>query len=255
MPMKNQLLFFSLLLTSSICYSQTFPAILKKGNRQDSAKTLKIPAIFTRQKTGSDLSKEEIASGLKQALQVSTERATSKLAAADGFFKNAAVKILIPAEARKLESTLRSLGMGRKVDQAILSINRAAEDAAASAAPIFIQAITAMTLPDALGILRSNEAGATVYLQNKTTTSLSNAFQPVIQQSLQKVDATKHWDAITTAYNTVSREKITTDLAAYVTEKALAGIFNQLAQEEMLIRKNPGARTTELLRKVFAQNP
>lgn len=252
--MKNHFLLILFLFLSGLGYSQSFPAILKKGNRNDSSKTVKIPAIFTRQKAGADLGSEEIASGLKQALQVSTERATSKLSAADGFFKNAALKILIPEEARKLESTLRSLGMGRKVDQAILSINRAAEDAAASATPIFVQAVKEITIQDALGILRSSDAAATAYLQQKTITSLTNAFQPVIQQSLQKVDATKHWNAITTAYNTVSREKINTDLTAYVTEKAMAGIFYQLAQEELLIRKNPAARTTELLKKVFAQN-
>jgi hypothetical protein len=232
---------------------QGLPAIFKKSTKNDSSSAIKLPAIFSKHKQGTSLGTEEIAAGLKQALQVGAARATGKLSAADGFFKNAALKILMPAEAKKLESTLRSLGMGKQVDAAIMAMNRAAEDAAASATPIFVQAVKGMTIQDAAGILRGGNDAATAYLRSKTSTALLDAFSPVIGQSLKKVDATKHWTTITTAYNTVSREKVATDLTAYVTEKALSGIFLQLAEEEQKIRKDPAARTTELLRKVFAQ--
>jgi hypothetical protein len=244
---------FFVMFCAAAAQSQGLPAIFKKGTKNDSSAAIKMPAIFSKNRPGTNLAPEEVAAGLKQALQVGSERATGKLAAADGFFKNAALKILMPAEAKKLESTLRSLGMGKQVDAAILAMNRAAEDAAASATPIFVQAVKGITIQDAVAILRGGDAAATTYLHTKTNTALLDAFSPIISQSLKKVDATKYWTTITTAYNTVSREKVATDLTEYVTEKALSGIFLQLAQEEQKIRKDPAARTTELLRKVFAQ--
>jgi hypothetical protein len=197
------------------------------------------------------LSTEDIAAGLKEALSVGAQRGSDKLSAADGFFKNAALKILMPAEAKKVEETLRGIGMGKQVDQAILAMNRAAEDATKSAAPIFVNAVKSMTIDDAMGILKGGDNAATNYLKGKTTPQLTEAFRPVIEQSLQKVDATKYWNTIFSNYNRVAKDKINPDLPAYVTEKALAGIFMQLADEEKSIRQNPAARTTELLKKVF----
>lgn len=252
--MKKQLLPFLLFSCAiSSAHGQGVSAIFKKGSKNDSSAFQKVIQVFGKNKMGVNLSTEEIAAGLRQALQVGAERATGKLSVADGFFKDAALKILMPEEAKKLESTLRSLGMGAQVDQAILSMNRAAEDAAGSATAIFVQAVKEMTIQDAAGILRGNDMAATGYLREKTSAALVNAFQPIIDQSLKKVNATKHWSTVTTTYNTVSRQKINTDLVAYVTEKALNGIFLQLGQEEKKIRKDPAARTTELLRKVFAQ--
>jgi hypothetical protein len=172
----------------------------------------------------------------------------------DGFFKNAAIKILLPEEAQKVEKTMRDLGMGSLVDKAILSVNRAAEDAAKSAAPIFVNAVKSMTINDALGILKGSDTAATSYLKSKTTLSLTNAFKPVIEKSLAKVNATKYWGDVFTAYNKFATKKINTDLSAFVTERALDGIFYQVGVEEKAIRKDPVARTTEILRKVFGKN-
>lgn len=203
--------------------------------------------------TTGGLSTNEIISGLKEALAVGAERSSTKLSSMDGFFKNAAIKILLPEEAQKVEKTLRDLGMGSLVDKAILSVNRAAEDAASSAAPIFVNAIKTMTINDALGILKGSDTAATSYLKGKTTVALTNAFKPVIEKSLAKVNATKFWGDVFTAYNQFATKKINPDLSAFVTERALTGIFYQVGLEEKAIRKDPVARTTEILKKVFGK--
>jgi hypothetical protein len=132
-------------------------------------------------------------------------------------------------------------------------MNRAAEDAAKDAAPIFVNAIKQMSFQDAWGILRGGDSAATKYLREKTTQSLTQAFRPVIERSLEKVNATKHWNTVFSSYNKVGKEPVNTDLPAYVTEKALAGLFYQVALEEMKIRKDPVARTTDILKKVFGR--
>lgn len=197
------------------------------------------------------LTTAEIASGLKQALEVGAQNSANQLSSLDGFFKNAAIKILLPAEAQKVEKTLRDVGMGSLVDKAILSVNRAAEDAAKSAAPIFIDAIKTMTIQDALGILKGGDFAATNYLKSKTTTALTSAFKPVIESSLTKVNATKYWSDVFTNYNRFATNKINPDLSAFVTGKAIDGIFYQVSLEEQKIRKDPVARVTDLLKKVF----
>jgi hypothetical protein len=203
-------------------------------------------------KTSTGLTNDEVISGLKEALQVGAENSGKKLSALDGFFKDAAIKILMPEEAKKVEKTLRNLGMGKQVDNAILSMNRAAEDAAKDAVPIFINAIKQMSIQDAFGILKGGDFAATNYLKDKTTSALIDAFRPVIENSLKKVDATKYWNTVFTTYNKFSSDKVNPDLAAYVTEKALTGIFYQVGQEEQKIRKDPLARTSDILKKVFA---
>jgi enolase len=132
-------------------------------------------------------------------------------------------------------------------------MNRAAEDASKSAAPIFINAIKQMSIQDAVGILRGGDFAATDFLKSKTTANLTEAFRPVIEQSLAKVNATKYWNSLFTTYNTFSTQKVNTDLSAYVTEKALAGIFHEVALEEQKIRKDPAAQTTSLLKQVFGK--
>jgi hypothetical protein len=197
------------------------------------------------------LSNTEIVSGLKQALEIGAQNSANQLSSLDGFFKNAAIKILLPQEAQKVEKTLRDLGMGSLVDKAILSVNRAAEDAAKSAAPIFVNAIKTMTIQDALGILRGGDFAATNYLKAKTTTPLTEAFRPVIESSLSKVGATKYWSDVFTTYNKFATNKINPDLSGFVTGKAMEGIFYQVGLEEQKIRKDPVARVTDLLKKVF----
>lgn len=200
---------------------------------------------------GGQLTSAEIASGLKQALEVGAQNSSNQLSALDGFFKNAAIKILLPAEAQKVEKTLRDIGMGSLVDKAILSVNRAAEDAAKSAAPIFIDAVRTMTIQDAVGILKGGDFAATNYLKSKTTSALITAFKPVIENSLSKVNATKYWSDVFTTYNKFATNKINPDLSAFVTGKAVDGIFFQVGLEEQKIRKDPVARVTDLLKKVF----
>lgn len=192
-----------------------------------------------------------IAEGLKQALTIGTQNSTNKLSALDGFFGDAAVKILMPPEAQNVEKTLRRFGLGNLVDKTVLSFNRAAEDAAKSATPIFIDAIKQMTITDALGILKGGDFAATNYFKQKTTAALTQAFSPVISKSLDKVDATKYWSDVFTAYNRFSAKQVNTDVNAYVTQKAIDGIFYQVGLEEQKIRKNPAARVTDLLKQVF----
>ena len=199
-------------------------------------------------------STNEIASGLKEALTIGTQNSSSKLSSVDGFFGNAAIKILMPEEAKKVETTLRSIGLGSLVDKAVLSINRAAEEASKSAAPIFVDAIKTMTIQDALGILKGGDFAATNYLKTKTTSALTSAFKPVIQQSLDKVSATKYWGDVFTTYNKFATNKINPDLSGFVTDKAITGIFYQVGLEEQKIRKDPVARVTDLLKKVFGSS-
>ena len=203
--------------------------------------------------TPGSLGNDDIVAGLKEALVVGSEKGSSALSKTDGFFANAALKILMPPEAQKIETSLRKLGMNKQVDDAILTMNRAAEDACKSAAPIFTNAIKQMSFQDALGILKGSDTAATGYLRDKTTTNLTDAFRPVIEQSLQKVDATKYWNTLITNYNRFSLQKINPDLTAYVTERALNGIFFQVAIEEKNIRQDPLARTSDILKKVFAK--
>lgn len=213
----------------------------------------KASSLVLKNNSSSQLSTEEIVSGLKEALSLGAEKSTSRLSAADGFFKDAAVKILLPPEVQDVEKKMRMFGMGKLVDNAILSLNRAAEDASKSAAPIFLSAIKKMTVSDAVNILRGSDTAATAYLRRNTLASLTDAFKPVIEQSLKEVDATKHWKDVFSTYNRFSSKPVDTDINSYVTTKALNGIFYYVAQEEMNIRKNPAGRVTDVLKKVFAQ--
>ena len=199
----------------------------------------------------SGLTQDQVAAGLKEALTISTQNSTTQLSSVDGFFKNAAIKILMPPEAQKVISTLQTLGLSSLVDKAVLSMNRAAEDAAQSATPIFVNAIKQMTITDAIGILRGGNNAATNYFKSKTTADLTAAFSPAINKALQQTSATKYWNDVFTVYNQFSKTKIDTDLSSYVTGKAIDGIFYQVAIEEQKIRQNPAARVTDLLKKVF----
>ena len=246
----KKLFFFSFItLGFTTVQAQGLKGILTKQTSGDT-KASNIGSIL-KNTTKTGLSNDEIVAGLKEALSVGSNKATEKVSVTDGFFKDAAIKILMPEEAKKVEQKLRAIGMGKQVDNAVLAMNRAAEDAAKSAAPIFVNAVKGMSFSDALAILKGNNDAATVYLKDKTSNPLADAFKPVIEQSLEKVNATKYWNTVFTTYNKFSAEKVNTDLNAFVTEKALAGIFYQLAQEEASIRKNPAARTTEILKKVF----
>lgn len=194
----------------------------------------------------------EIGQGLKQALEIGTSQGADRLSTKDGFFGNLAIKILFPTEAQKVENTLRSVGLNSLADNVILSLNRAAEDAAKEAKPIFVAAIKQMTITDATNILLGNKNSATEYFKRVTTAQLMEKFKPVITTSLNKVGATKYWSDAALAYNKIPLVKpVNADLSSYVAQKAIDGMFVQVAQEELKIRDNISARSTTLLQKVF----
>jgi len=194
----------------------------------------------------------EIGGSLKQALEIATSKSSDKLSAVDGFFGNAAIKILFPPQAQKAERTLRKFGFNKLCDNAILSLNRAAEDAAKQAKPIFINAIKQMTLKDVTNILLGKPDAATEYFKRTTTVNLTVAFKPVVQNSLNKTGATKYYGDAVNQYNRVPFvRKMNPDISDYVTQKAIDGLFYEIALEEQNIRHNVGARTTPLLQKVF----
>lgn len=195
----------------------------------------------------------DVVGGLKQALELGAVNSVLRLNKLDGFFSDTAIKIIMPEEARNVEATLRKFGLGNQVDKAVLSMNRAAEDAAGGAKDIFLDAIKQMTFQDAWQILRGGDFAATEYLKKSTTTALTARFRPVIEQSLAKVDATKYWNTVFSNYNRFSAKKINPDLVAYVTERALNGLFQKIALEEKQIRKDPAARVTGLLQQVFSK--
>ena len=250
---KIILLLFIFSATVSV-QAQVFKNVIKSVTKKDSSGSSTAGKIFQKTTTGSGaLTNDEIINGLREALSVGAQNAAAQLSKTDGFFKDAIIKILMPAEAKKVESTLRNLGMGKQVDNAILSMNRAAEDASKKAVPIFVNAIKSMSITDGLSILKGGNLAATNFLKEKTTAALTEAFTPVIEASLKKVDATKYWAAVFTTYNKFSREKVDTDLLSYVTGKAIDGMFYGIGKEEEKIRKDPMARTTELLKKVFGK--
>lgn len=194
----------------------------------------------------------EAGEGIKEALSQGLAAAVLKLNKEDGFFKDALYKILIPDDAKKVENTLRDIGLGSMVDKAILQINRGAEDAAGYAKPIFVNAIKSMTIQDAIGLVRNGDTSATHFFREKTTAQLTAAFLPVIKASLDKVNATKYYGDMVNKYNSIPLvKKLNPDLTGYVTMKATNALFDLVAQEEKNIRNNFSARTTDLLKKVF----
>ncbi|HRG24362.1 MAG TPA: DUF4197 domain-containing protein [Chitinophagaceae bacterium] len=203
--------------------------------------------------TGTGVTEAEAGEGVKEALGQGLVKAVLQLNKEDGFFKDAFYKILLPPDAKKIENTLRDLGMGKMVDKAILQINRAAEDAAGQAKPIFVDAIKNMSISDAIGLVKNGDTSATHFFRVKTTEKLVAAFQPVIKASLDKLEATKYYGDMVNTYNNfpTTLKKLNPDLNAFVTNRATEALFDLVAKEELNIRQNLAARTTDLLRKVF----
>ncbi len=202
--------------------------------------------------TETPLTTAEVGEGLKEALINGISNGSDLASAVDGYFKNPRIKIPFPPDVKKVEDKLRQIGLGSEVDKFVMTLNRGAEDAAKEAKPIFINAIKQMTIQDAWGILRGSENAATEYLKRTTTAQLREKFQPVIANSLNKVNATKYYSDIVTQYNRIPLvEKVNPDLNDYATTKAMDGLFLLIADEEKKIRQDPVARTTELLKKVF----
>jgi hypothetical protein len=211
-----------------------------------------LPKILSK-KSSSGVSQDEAGKGIKEALAQGVTNAVLNLNKTDGFFGNEFYKMLLPPDAKKIESTLRNLGMGAQVDKAILSINRGAEDAVGFAKSIFMDALKEMTLADALNILKGPKDAATNYFKEKTKQKLIAAFLPSVKTSLDKTDATKHYSEIVTTYNKLPTtfKKVNPDLPDYVVGKAVDALFDQVAREEANIRENPLARTSDILKKVF----
>jgi len=199
------------------------------------------------------ITEAEAAQGIREALDQGVGRGISLLNKQDGFFGSQAYKLFLPAEAQRIENTLRQLGMGGTVDRAILQINRAAEDAVGYARPIFLDAIRGITITDAINIIRGPKDAATQYFRQRTTDKLIAAFSPIIKSSLDKFSATKYYGDVVNTYNNfpTTLNKLNPDLPSYVVGKAVDALFDQIGQEETNIRVNPVARTTEILKKVF----
>lgn len=209
--------------------------------------------ILTNLPQTTTITQSEAAQAIREALDQGTANGVGVLNKTDGFFGNEAYKLFLPPDARKVESTLRQLGFASVVDKAILQINRAAEDAVGYARPIFLDAIREMTITDAINIIKGPRDAATEYFRQKTTDKLTAAFLPVIKSSLEKFGATKYYQDLMNTYNNfpTTINKINPDLPSYVAEKAVSALFDQIAKEEVNIRNNPLARTTEILKKVF----
>ncbi|MDP4208119.1 MAG: DUF4197 domain-containing protein [Bacteroidota bacterium] len=200
------------------------------------------------------LSETDAANGIKEALIKGTNESVKVASVTDGFMGNPKIRIPFPEDAKNVETKLRAMGFGNKVDQTILSINRAAEDAAKDAAPIFVTAVKNMSVKDAVNIVKGQNDAATQYLKTNTSAELNTKFQPNIKASLDKVSATRYWSDLINLYNKIPLvKKVNPNLTEYVTGKAIDGLFVMIAQEEGKIRQDPAARTSDLLKKVFGK--
>jgi len=241
---------FALLLTIAVCFQacaqDTQTRKSRLGDLLDKAnKTL-------NNSTGGALTNDEIVQGLKEALKVGISNGSAQASATDGYFKNNTIKLLFPPDAQRVEARLRQVGLGNEVDRFVLSLNRAAEDAAKKSKPIFVKAITSMSIQDALGILRGDSTAATSYLQRTTSQELYTQFFPVVDSTLQLNQATKYYADLVNTYNKIPLvQKVNPDLKQYATQKAIEGLFFLIAQEERKIRKDPVARVSEILKRVF----
>lgn len=201
---------------------------------------------------GGTPSNDDIAKGLKEALKVGTNNSTTSASKVDGFNKNPKIKIPFPQDAKDMEQYLRSAGMGAQCDKFVETLNHGAEEAAKSAAPIFVKAITNLTISDGMKILKGPNDAATQYLKQNTNTQLKTAFLPVVKTALEKVEITKYWTPLVSTYDKVPFvTKINPDLNSYVTGKAIDGLFKLIADEELKIRTDPAARISDILKEVF----
>ncbi len=195
----------------------------------------------------------EIASGLRQALDLGIDKQVSSLTQKDGFFKNELVKILLPEELQKVDKTLRDIGLSSLADEGLKVLNRAAEDAVGEATPIFVDAVKGITFADAKQILLGQDDAATQYLTSSTKTALYAKFNPIIKSSFEEVGADQIWNNLITKYNNLPlTSDVNPDLTDYVTEEALKGVYTMIAVEEKEIRTKVSSRTTDTLKRVFA---
>ena len=234
----------ALVITMSACTSQD----LSKTARAVANEVLN----GTTSTTPKPLTNDEVISGLRNALTVGTNNSSGLASKLDGYYKNPALFIPFPPEAKKVKDKMDAIGFKDQTDKFVLTLNRAAEEAAKNAAPVFINAIKGMSIGDGFAILKGKDNAATQYLKDKTTAELKLKFTPVVQTAIDKVELTKYWNPIITNYNKIPMvEKQNPDLTAYVTERAMIGLFKLIADEELKIRKDPAARVTDILKRVF----
>ncbi|MES2591798.1 MAG: DUF4197 domain-containing protein [Bacteroidota bacterium] len=240
----------AIVITITACTSQTLQ------QQAAAAKAAAEKALQNTTGTGAKpLSNDEVVKGLKEALTVGTNNSTGIASKLDGYYKNPKLFIPFPPEAKKVKETVDALGLKPQTDKFVMTLNRAAEEAAKNAAPVFIAAVKGMNVADGFKILKGADNAATQYLKDKTTAELKVKFTPIVKAAIDKVQVTKYWNPIITKYNKIPMvQKQNPDLTAYVTEKAMAGLFLLLADEELKIRKDPMARVNDLLKRVFGGN-
>ena len=228
-------------------------SVLVSSASAQSWKELKIAATKAKEViTTKELSKPEIASGLKEALEVGASNSSELASEKGGFNNNNLIRIPFPAEAEKMKSTLINVGLKLQVKQFEESLNSAAEEASKFAKEIFITAVKNMTITDAFKILKGEDNAATMYLKKQTSKELYKKFKPVVKKAIEKVHVTKYWDQLSGRYNALPMtSKVNPDIEDYVTNKTIDGLFVLIAKEEENIRNNPDARVSELLQKVF----
>lgn len=218
---------------------------------------LNFPTDLSILQQGKGLSTAEVVQGLKEALTLGAEKSANSASQTDGFYKNVQLFIPFPPEAIKVKNTLEKVGLNKPINDFVMSLNRAAEDASKRAFPIFKSAIISMTISDAMGILKGSNNAATDFLRSKTYSQLKDEFKPIVRQSISTVKVTNYWNPVATNYNRLTMltggGQVNPNLEEYITEKAIDGLFKLVANEEVLIRKDPAARVTEILKKVFAQ--
>ncbi len=198
------------------------------------------------------LTTAEVTNGLKEALVNGVSKGTDLISKIDGYYKNPEIKIPFPQDVKMVETKLRAIGMGKEVDKFVVALNRGAEEAAKEAKPVFVAAIKQMTIDDAFAILKGQPDAATQYLKKTTTAQLKEKFKPIVQTSLDKVQATKYYGDLVNQYNRIPFiTKVNPNLNDYATDMAIQGLFTMIAKEEKSIRQDPAARTTDLLKKVF----
>jgi len=261
--MKKILILANVLLVSAVANSQVLKDTWNQVKNTASstattiAKDATATAVAAVTGTGAaapSLTNDEIIKGLKEALTVGTNNSTALASKADGYLKNTRLFIPFPEEAKDMRAKLVKLGMTKQVTDFETSLNRAAEEAAKKAATVFIDAVTKMSISDGLAILNGNDTAATNYLRKTSYSELYTQFLPVVKEAIAKVNVTKYWNPLVTKYNKLPGvKKQNPDLNDYVTKKAANGLFVLVADEETKIRKDPMARVTDILKKVFGQ--
>lgn len=252
--MKNHLIIAFLITLGTSVNAQTLMEKMKhKKDSIEKAAREKAAGIITPTSTPA-LTNEEVIKGLKEALTIGTNSSSSTASKLDGYYKNPRIFIPWPEEAKDMKVKLTSLGMSAKITEFETSLNRAAEEAAKNAAPVFIDAIKNMSLTDGFAILKGDDTAATHYLRKTTYSPLKEKFKPIVKEAILKVKVTSYWNPLVTKYNKIPGvKKQNPDLDEYVTIKAINGLMLLISDEETKIRKDPAARVTDLLKKVFAK--